>query len=762
MKKMKILFMSCLMMVFVLSSSAMIETAPKAKKVFTIRGTLKQIRKGKVFLRLNGRPQLDSVILANGSFSFKGMLDDDIVTAMLMMQLPDSKAELEANPFAGTSSRSFYLTPGQISLSGNRLEDVIFSGTKEVEEFSLLERKMEEFSVLASPLSKNYIRIDTSADFPGRADSLAYYNRKLQNIGKKYKEVEMKFLYEHPASLLSMAMIREKTAIADPENAAEMQKLIAHLSPRLRNRPDMLKISKRLQLHNTLTIGKPALNFSIPDTTGTVISLSSYRGKYVLVEFWASWCGPCRAQTPYLLESYNAYKNKNFDILGVSLDSSREKWIKAIKEDKLPWTQVSELKGFKSEIVSKYGIVGVPLNFLVDPNGKIVACNLRNEELPAKLAELLKPAEKSFTITGKLNSIKTGKIHLLQKASLMEMSKNPNALLRDSAEIVNGQFSFKGTIKEDVIPVYLSMLTPSSEEERAEDPMAGQAVRYFYLSEGNIKVEGDNFKNLIFSGNKEVAAFSKLDSQLQPVLKMSDEAFRQQLKLTMREEFPGKKEALMACMLKIDSLNKREKKIESTFLIQHPDALLNIAIIKERAAIAEIDNAGEIGHLVDSLSPELRNRPDMTAIGKRMKALASLTIGNPALDFSMPDSTGKSISVSSFRGKYILVEFWASWCGPCRTQIPHLLKSYAAFKDKKFDILGVSLDSSRDKWLKAVHDEKLPWTQICEAKSTESKVISMYGITGIPLNFLLDPNGIIIAKDLRDGQLAEKLGQLLN
>ncbi|MCD0488622.1 redoxin domain-containing protein [Pedobacter sp. MC2016-14] len=758
---MKILFMSCLMMVFAFSSNATIQTAPKAKKVFTLRGTLKQIKKGKVFLRLNGQPQLDSAILDNGRFSFKGILKDDIVTAMLMMQLPISKAQREANPFAGTSSRSFYLTPDQISLSGNRLEDVIFSGTKEMEEFSLLERKIEEFYALTSPSRKNYIRIDTSANFPGKADSLAYYNGQMQSIGKKYKEMEMKFFYQHPASLLTMAMIREKTAIADPESAAEMQKLIAHLSPRLRNRPDMLEISKRLQLHSTLTIGKPALNFSIPDTTGTAVSLSSYRGKYVLVEFWASWCGPCRAQTPYLLESYHTYKNNNFDILGISLDSSREKWIKAIKEDKLPWAQVSELKGFKSEIVSKYGIVGVPLNFLIDPNGKIVACNLRNEELPAKLAELLSPAVKTFTISGKLNSIKTGKIHLSQKASLMEMSKNPNALLRDSAEIVDGQFSFKGTIKEDVIPVYLSMLTPSSVKERAEDPMAGQAVRYFYLSSGNIKVEGDNFKNLIFSGNKEVAAFSKLDSLLQPVQKMSDEAFRQQLKLTMRDEFPGKKEALMACMAKMDSLNKIEKKIESTFLIQHPDALLNIAIIKERAGMAEIDNAGDIGRLAASLSPELRNRPDMMAISKRMNALASLTIGNPALDFSMPDSTGKSISVSSFRGKYVLVEFWASWCGPCRTQIPHLLKSYAAFKDKNFEILGVSLDSSREKWLKAVHDEKLPWTQICEAKALESKVVSMYGITGIPLNFLLDPNGVIIAKDLRDEKLAEKLKMLL-
>ena len=141
--------------------------------------------------------------------------------------------------------------------------------------------------------------------------------------------------------------------------------------------------------------GKPGIGSSAPDiimadTAGKPFSLSSLKGKYVLVDFWASWCAPCRGENPNVVANYNKYKNKNFTILGVSLDEDRAAWVKAIKKDKLSWKNVSDLKGWSSAAVSKYGFDGIPYNVLLDPQGKIIATELRDADLGKKLAEVLK------------------------------------------------------------------------------------------------------------------------------------------------------------------------------------------------------------------------------------------------------------------------------------------------------------------------------------------------------------------------------------
>jgi peroxiredoxin len=139
----------------------------------------------------------------------------------------------------------------------------------------------------------------------------------------------------------------------------------------------------------TPAIGTMAPDITMPDVNGTNFSLSSLKGKYVLVDFWASWCGPCRAENPNLVAAYNKYKNKNFTILGVSLDKTKEAWLKGIQDDGLTWSQISDLKFWDSEAVGLYGFNGIPYNVLLDPTGKIIADNLRGSALETKLAEVL-------------------------------------------------------------------------------------------------------------------------------------------------------------------------------------------------------------------------------------------------------------------------------------------------------------------------------------------------------------------------------------
>ena len=150
------------------------------------------------------------------------------------------------------------------------------------------------------------------------------------------------------------------------------------------------KIQTPQQSNTTLAIGDMAPEITMNDVNDNSFSLNQMRGKYVLVDFWASWCAPCRDENPNVVAAYSQFKNKNFTVLGVSLDKNKEAWLNAIKEDELNWQHISDLKYWNSAAVGLYGFDGIPYNVLINPNGKIIAIGLRGNDLINKLAEVLK------------------------------------------------------------------------------------------------------------------------------------------------------------------------------------------------------------------------------------------------------------------------------------------------------------------------------------------------------------------------------------
>ncbi|RVT46329.1 TlpA family protein disulfide reductase, partial [Rubrivivax albus] len=137
------------------------------------------------------------------------------------------------------------------------------------------------------------------------------------------------------------------------------------------------KIQEMIEVGKRSMVGATAPDFSQPDADGKMISLSSFKGKYVLIDFWASWCVPCRAESPNLVKAYERFKNSNFEIIGVTLDEKKDKWLKAVKEDNYTWPQVGDMKGWENAAALQFGVLAVPFNMIVDPNGVVVARNLR-------------------------------------------------------------------------------------------------------------------------------------------------------------------------------------------------------------------------------------------------------------------------------------------------------------------------------------------------------------------------------------------------
>ncbi len=228
--------------------------------------------------------------------------------------------------------------------------------------------------------------------------SKAYDEKKatLPGAGEK-EEVYGRYMRENPNSpLLAFAF---NTYVGDPatlksEDVPRTRALFDLLPDSIRSTPSgqafLKQLDNKVTFDKAVGVGQQAPDFTQNDTAGHPVTLSSFRGRYVLLDFWASWCGPCRQENPAVVKAYHQYHDKGFEILGVSLDQSEKSWKKAIRDDKLSWVHVSDLKYWNNALVKVYGIQGVPQNFLIDPQGKIIARGLRGEDLQNKLAGIYK------------------------------------------------------------------------------------------------------------------------------------------------------------------------------------------------------------------------------------------------------------------------------------------------------------------------------------------------------------------------------------
>lgn len=364
---------------------------------FTVSGRIKNVdtpARAYLLYQSGANKIIDSTEIISGEFSFTGrlvypenayLLIDHKGVGIAKLTHPGNNVNV---PFTSLDVLNFFLDKGILFVDG---KDSVATGKISASTINDENKDLQaQLKPLEGPTKKLYAEANSvppdKQNDPAFRNDIIVRSKVLQDL---QLSILKNFVAGHPDSYLSIIIINQIGPHSD--DPKELDALYKDLSATLQNSEPGKTLKHAIDQAKITGIGAIAPDFTQNDVDGKPVTLSSFRGKYVLIDFWASWCGPCREENPNLVKTYNKYKDKNFTVLGVSLDrpDAKADWLKAIKNDKLTWTQVSDLNYWSNKVAVLYFIGSIPSNFLLDPYGKIIARNLRGDDLERKLVEVL-------------------------------------------------------------------------------------------------------------------------------------------------------------------------------------------------------------------------------------------------------------------------------------------------------------------------------------------------------------------------------------
>jgi len=342
-----------------------------------------------------------------------------------------------------------------------------------------------------------------------------------------------------------------------------------------------------------------------------------------------------------------------------------------------------------------------------------------------------------YEIQGHLDGANTGTVYLSQQ-------QEGKIVHVDSAEIKNGDFTLSGTLEHPDI-YYLQV-----KDKRG--------ALLLFMENNKLKVTGN--VDSLWLAKAEGSPYQDDYNAYQELLKPYEDQYRalygqwQQAKMTGNNALAQKIED------EYDSLNKSQQQLDEKFIQDHPHSLVSPYLLRSMAYNMEGD---EMQKYLDEMDTSFNNITFVKELQDWADAKKRVAVGHKAPDFALADTSGNTVELSSLLGEgYLLIDFWAAWCSPCRQENPNLVKTYQKYHDKGFDIIGVSLDQDRNAWLGAIQKDGLPWTQVSALQGWQDETAKLYAVRSIPSNFLLDKDGIIVGRNLRGDDLKKKLSELLD
>lgn len=722
--------------------------------------------------------RIDSARIQNGHVAFRGRLKG--AQLLTLRVFPDEtrgmmgKDRAIMRPFLpilmGNEKVSVTAAVDSLGMDFDTLSSYLYDYSDVDIQGSPLARKYADFTMKANRLKETYQRaMRPHYAFLGRR-ATSPLREGVETLDaaepskQAYEDCIRRFVNDNTNNAAGLQIFSQ---FFDRFTIDDINRLEAAFPTSLRRSALGIKAFNVIDSAKVSAVGAPFYDCELQTPEGKTFRISDYAGKgrYVLLEFWASWCGPCRADIPHLKEAYEAYHPHGFEIISISMDNNRKAWTGAVEREQMNWIQGSTLKAFTDDLSKAYNFNGIPFCILVGPDGKIVERNWRGSSMDRGLIKLYgnhfgsryDKGNTAFRINGFITDPDNPDGHADytgadgMKAYLITGDSRKGTQKTDSTEIKLGQFVFKGDMGVGCAPAYLRIGPTKGMNEN---------VTTLYVEPGTLGVA--YVKSNLDRPSRTYGSVTQ--SEIEQFEKDVD---MDRLKELNKQYYEAANRDSISKLM--EPIRERYQQKTDEFISSHPASYLTPGFLM-----------GKMGSMVytalveayNKLDPKVKIMPEAKEIEQEIDVQGKLQPGQPAPLFTKNDvMTGKPVSLQNFRGKYVLIDFWATWCVPCRQSNPHMRQLYDRYHKKGLEFIYVADDDRNEAKLKAAIAKDglkkmhhvLRGLRIVNPATYEvdhtNDISDRYGIHFLPTKYLIDPDGKIIGKFESD-ELDRKLQEI--